>query len=77
MPLREATTIRRSAFALLCALALPSVDLVQELTVCGYNVESGGSDPNVVGERLAEATGVNIWGLSEVQSDAWPVEAET
>jgi hypothetical protein len=55
-----------SVVALLAVLVQNSP--AQPLTVCSYNVESVGSDPDVVGQRLAETQGVDMWGLSQVQS---------
>jgi endonuclease/exonuclease/phosphatase family metal-dependent hydrolase len=40
------------------------------LGVGSWNVESGDADPHVVGERLAEFAGVDLWGLSEVLNDS-------
>lgn len=39
------------------------------LTVAGWNVESGGSDPATIAERIEEFEGVALWGLSEVNSE--------
>lgn len=55
-----------SAF-LLCLSTLPA----QQLTVVGYNAESGDADPTVVGQRLAELDGVDVWGMVEVLDDGW------
>ena len=43
----------------------------QELEVIGYNVESGGADPNEVAIRIAAIDGCDIWGLCEVQNQDW------
>lgn len=51
--------------------ASPPVVTAEELTVVGYNVESGGALAEVVAERIAEIDGCDLWGLSEVQGDAW------
>src|SRR5688572_14843603 len=60
----------RSSVAPLLAIPAP-LGLAQDLTVCSYNVESGDADPNVVGQRLAAAQDVDLWGLSELQDDTW------
>jgi len=43
----------------------------QSLSIVGYNVESGGADPETVGERIADFQGADIWGLCEVASANW------
>lgn len=40
-----------------------------KLRVCSWNVESGDADPNVIARRIAGEKGVDLWGLSEVESD--------
>ena len=42
-----------------------------DIVVIGYNVESGGADPNTVATRIAEIDGTDIWGFSEVQNQNW------
>jgi endonuclease/exonuclease/phosphatase family metal-dependent hydrolase len=42
----------------------------QTLTVVSWNVESGGSDDQVIKTRIASFQGVDLWGLSEVASPA-------
>jgi hypothetical protein len=37
------------------------------LAVMSWNVESDGADPTVVGTRIANFEGIDIWGLSEVK----------
>lgn len=49
------------AFTILPFLLLSTVQS-EEITVIGYNVESGGADPDVVSQRLAEIDGCDIWG---------------
>jgi len=39
---------------------------VVSLGIGSWNVESGGADPQVVGERLASFADIDLWGLSEV-----------
>jgi endonuclease/exonuclease/phosphatase family metal-dependent hydrolase len=43
----------------------------QTLRVVGFNVESGGARPDVVDDLVRAAQGVDLWGFSEVQDDAW------
>ena len=53
-------------------IAVPSVSSAQEsITVVGFNVESGGADPLVVAELVAEMNEIDIWGFSEVQNAEW------
>lgn len=43
-----------------------------ELTVVGFNVESGGADASFIAERhLAPLAGVDLWGFSEVENREW------
>ncbi|MEB3212178.1 MAG: hypothetical protein VKL39_12525, partial [Leptolyngbyaceae bacterium] len=43
-----------------------------ELTVVGYNVESGGANPVVLAEQyIGPLDGVDLWGFSEVQNAEW------
>ncbi len=47
------------------------------LTVIGFNVESGGADPEVIAKRhLGPLSDVDIWGFSEVQSSSWLTHLE-
>ena len=38
------------------------------ITAVGWNVESGGSDPEVIGQRIAAFQDVDLWGLSEANA---------
>lgn len=49
----------------------PVIVPAEELTVIGYNVESGGADPVVVAQRIEAFEGYDIRGLSEVHSQSW------
>ena len=40
-----------------------------DLTVVGWNVESGGADATTIAGQLAAFDGVDLWGLSEVNDD--------
>lgn len=48
-------------------LGLASPLFAEELNVVGWNVESGGNDPDVIAQELADFDGVDVWGLSEVK----------
>jgi len=51
---------------------------VEDLTVVSFNVESGGADPVVIAtQQMGPLEGVDIWGLSEVQNEAWVRALET
>ncbi len=50
---------------------LPWGALAEDLTVIGYNVESGGAKAEIVARRIAEIDGCDLWGLSEVEGDNW------
>ena len=41
-----------------------------DLTVIGWNVESGGADAATIAGQLGAFDGVDLWGLSEVSNDA-------
>ena len=49
----------------------------QTLTVVSWNVESGGFNDQTILQRIASFRGVDLWGLSEVvsQASAGPFEA--
>ena len=51
--------------------------LADEITVISWNVESGGADPGVVAGQMAAMNGVDIWGLCEVDGQAWAQQFET
>lgn len=61
---------RRALAAAALLLALSAYASAQQLTVVSWNVESGGSDDQVVRSRIARFQGVDLWGLSEVASPA-------
>ncbi|NJN58178.1 MAG: endonuclease/exonuclease/phosphatase [Leptolyngbyaceae cyanobacterium SL_5_9] len=59
-------------------VGLGQVASAEDLTVASFNVESGGADPVVIAtEQMAPLNGVDIWGLSEVQNQAWVEALET
>lgn len=58
-----------SFFLLAFAGCAPSK--IVSLKVMCWNVESGDSDPKVVGQRIEAFQGYDIWGLSEVKSEDW------
>jgi endonuclease/exonuclease/phosphatase family metal-dependent hydrolase len=48
----------------------------RRVTLVSWNVESGGADPATIARRMRGFRGVDLWGLSEVQSDAWAAQFE-
>lgn len=43
-----------------------------QLSVVGFNVESGDADPNFIANQYIQSIpGVDLWGFSEVQDRAW------
>ena len=44
---------------------------VKELTVIGWNVESGGADPQWISRVIANQQDCAIWGLTEVEGSSW------
>lgn len=53
------------------------VSVAQEIAVIGYNVESGGADPNEVAKRIAKVDGCDIWRFCEVSNQNWADIFET
>ena len=41
----------------------------ERVTIVGWNMESGGADPQREGERIAAFNGIDVWGLCEVSQD--------
>lgn len=62
---------RRTWIVLILFLLSGGFGHAQDLTVIGYNVESGGADPNFVATRIAAIDGCALWGLCEVQNPVW------
>lgn len=70
--------MRTAALALVLWLGLGvSIALGAQIRVASFNVESGGADPNVVDDLVADASGIDIWGFSEVQNQNWASIFET
>lgn len=61
---------------LLCIFVHSGSLYAEELTVIGYNVESGGAQSNAVGQRISHIDGCDVWGLSEVQNASWAQQFE-
>ncbi|MBD1866379.1 endonuclease/exonuclease/phosphatase [Cyanobacteria bacterium FACHB-471] len=63
---------------LISSIAISRAASAENLTVVSFNVESGGSDPVVMAtQQMAPLDGVDVWGLSEVQNEAWVSALET
>jgi len=56
-----------SAFSILLLITLSGS--AQTLTIVAWNIESGKSTNNAVGNRIKEFQGVDVWGMSEVLND--------
>ncbi|MFZ1024899.1 MAG: endonuclease/exonuclease/phosphatase family protein [Limnoraphis robusta] len=49
-----------------------------QLSVIGFNVESGDADPDYIANQYIQPIrGVDVWGFSEVQNQAWVNRFET
>jgi hypothetical protein len=48
----------------------PALDAPARLRVVGWNVQSGGSDPETIARQIAAFPNVDLWGLSEVSGAA-------
>lgn len=71
--LRLAPVTLSLALASAAAVIVPgAVAIAEELTIVGFNVESGDADPAVIAERhIAPLDGADLWGFSEVQNASW------
>ncbi|MGB3189236.1 MAG: endonuclease/exonuclease/phosphatase family protein [Limnoraphis sp.] len=64
-------------FAVLLTL-LGGCQSVTQLSVIGFNVESGDADPNYLADQYIQPIqGVDLWGFSEVQNQDWVDRFET
>lgn len=69
----------RSVMAMLMWLVMLVVTTAawaEQLRGVGFNVESGGARPEVVATLIAATPGVDLWGFSEVQNEAWGIAFE-
>lgn len=57
--------------ASLCLILCAFAARADELRIIAWNVESGGANAAVISERLREFEGIDLWGLSEVESEDW------
>lgn len=71
--------MRRTLKTVLLAFVLLASRLsAEEFRAIGWNVESGGTDPDVIAEEIADFNGYQLWGLCEVrQTDALNYVAAT
>lgn len=70
MKVRQTAALLPALLALAWLLLLGPAGAWADLTVVGWNTESGGADPDSVAARIAAFEGVDLWGLCEVSS-AW------
>lgn len=68
-PIRHHLTLLLSTLALLAGAPAHAQD--ERLTVVSWNVESGDANATVLARRIRDYQGVDLWGLSEVESNAW------
>ena len=62
--------MRQLAFAILICGSITAF-AAEDITVIGWNAESGDANPAVVAARIAEIDGCDIWGICEVQNSSW------
>jgi endonuclease/exonuclease/phosphatase family metal-dependent hydrolase len=60
-------------FILFCSSTLAVAQSSKELSVLAWNVESGGSDPEVIAKQLSELNGYDVYCLSEVDDDDFDI----
>ena len=58
-----------AVFILFCSPTLAVAQSSKELSVLAWNVESGGSDPEVIAKQLSELNGYDVYCLSEVDDE--------
>ncbi len=78
-PQHESTshTITNMLSIIIASLALAQpAPAPPDLTVVGYNVESGGADIAVLRKQVADMQGVDLWGFSEVEDEDWARELD-
>jgi hypothetical protein len=63
-------TLRHSILIPLLALAVTGQAIAADLTVAGFNVESGAANPQVIAEQIGPLRDIDIWGFSEVKNAA-------
>lgn len=64
------TKLATSVIAVFAAFANCGWGQQNQITIVSWNVESGGSVPSVIAERIKALQSVDIWGLCEVEDDA-------
>lgn len=52
----------------LLVLAAAGQTVAADLTVAGFNVESGAANPRVIAEQIAPLRDIDLWGFSEVRN---------
>jgi hypothetical protein len=62
-------------FFILCLIPF-TLSAQEQLTVNGWNAESGDANPTVISARLTEIDGCDIWGLCEVRDADWANQFE-
>lgn len=52
-------------------ILLASAVFAAEITVVGWNVESGGANMGVLAKQIQDLKGIDIWGFCEVLDESW------
>jgi len=68
--MKLSSTIQRFIFVVFLVAVCGGYAHAQRLVVVGWNIESGGATDSAVVQRVRRFQGVDLCGLSEVQSDA-------
>jgi hypothetical protein len=61
-------TLRRFILLPLLALAAAGQAFAADLTVAGFNVESGAANARVIAEQIGPLRDIDLWGFSEVKN---------
>lgn len=62
--------------SMLLSFVLAQTAPTPDLTVVGFNVESGGADIAVLRKQVADMQGVDLWGFAEVEGEDWARELD-
>ena len=68
---RAKSYLSLARFALAVSLAATGAVGAEQLTVIGFNVESGDADAQTLAGLIADIDGCDVWGFSEVRNQKW------
>jgi hypothetical protein len=74
--MRRRPCCQPTAYILAAILLFAGRASAEELTVIGFNAESGGADPQTLSTQIAAIRGCDLWGFSEVENEAWAEQFE-